>query len=194
MTADPHGPGRPTPTSADASRILAEIEPVARRSQQLTRDVALGVPLLGWGLAWLAGSLLFQYLHGPAGAVLGAAACAGAATVTRLVRPREIRFHTEKRFALAWVVLFVTSPVLVLIAAPANARITVVFLASLWAVGMLLYGIGTRDAPLAGLGAAIVVAAATARLLTPHTAVLVVGLVGGLGMIGLGGWRLRWRR
>jgi hypothetical protein len=59
---------------------------------------------------------------------------------------------------------------------------------------MLLYGIGTRDVPLAGLGAAIVVAAATARLLAPHAAVLVVGLVGGLGMTGLGGWRLRWRR
>ena len=83
---------------------------------------------------------------------------------------------------------------LVLIAAPANAAITVVFLASLWAVGMLLYGIGTRDVPLAGLGAGIVVAAAMARLLAPHAAVLIVGLVGGLGMTGLGGWRLRWRR
>jgi hypothetical protein len=194
MTTDPAGPGRPAPTSADASRILAEIAPVAQRSQRLTRDVALGVPLLGWGLAWIAGSLLFQYVPGPAGAILGLAACAGAATVTRIVRPREIRLHTESRFLLAWVVLFVTSPLLVLIAAPANVRITVVFLASLWAVGMLLYGIGTRDVPLAGLGAAIVVAATVARLLAPHAAVVVVGLVGGLGLAGLGGWRLRWRR
>ncbi len=194
MTADPHGPGRPTPTSADASRILADIEPVARRSQQLTRDVALGVPLLSWGLAWLAGSLLFQYLHGPAGAVLGAAACVAAATAPRLARPRAIRLHPEKRFARAGGGLVVASPLLVLIAAPANLRITVVFLASLWAVGMLLYGIGTRDIALVGLGAAIVVAAAAARLLVPHSAGLVVGLVGGLGLIGLGGWRLRWRR
>jgi hypothetical protein len=194
MTTDPTGPSRPAPTSADAARILAEIAPVAQRSQRLTRDVALGVPLLGWGLAWTAGSLLFQYLPGPPGEILALAACAGAATLTRVVQSREVHLHTEGRFLLAWTVLFVTSPVLVLIAAPANLRITVVFLASLWAVGMLLYGIGTRDVPLAGLGAAIVVAATVARLLAPHAAVVVVGLVGGLGLAGLGGWRLRWRR
>lgn len=194
MDADPlSGDARP-PTSADASRILAEIAPVTRRSQQLQRDVTMGVPLLGWGLAWLVGSLAYQYVHGPAGAVLGLAACAGAATATRVVRPREIRRNTEKRFALAWVVLFVVSPLLVVIAEPANPRIVAVFLASLWATGMLLYGIGVRDVPLAVLGLVIVVVAAVIRLVAPHEAVLAVGLAGGLGMTGLGGWRMRWRR
>jgi hypothetical protein len=194
MDADPRdGDARP-PTSADASRILAEIAPVTRRSQQLQRDVTMGVPLLGWGLAWLVGSLVYQYVRGPAGAVLGLAACAGAATVTRVVRPREIRRNTEKRFALAWVVLFVISPLLVVIAAPANPRIVAVFLASLWATGMLLYGIGVRDVPLAVLGLVIVVVAAVTRVVAPHEAVLAVGLAGGLGMTGLGGWRMRWRR
>ena len=195
MTVNPQrdGVGRPTP--ADASRILAEIEPVTRRSQRLTRDVTMGLPLLAWGVAWVSGALLFEYLHGPAGKVLGLLVCAAAAAVTRLVRPHEVRFQqAEKRFALAWAVLFVTSPLLVVIAAPANARIVVVFLARLWAVGMLLYGIGVRDVPLAGLGLAIVVAATVSRLTVPHAAVLAVGLVGGLGMAGLGGWRLRWRR
>jgi hypothetical protein len=190
---EPHRHRAP-PTSADAARILAEIEPVTRRSQQLTRDIAMGLPLLAWGLAWLGGGLLFQYLRGPVGAGLGLAACAAAAAVTHLVRSPEVRFHSENRFALAWAVLFLTSPLLVLIAAPGNARIVVVFLASLWAVGMLLYAIGVRDLPLAGLGLVIVVAAAVSRLVVPHEAVLAVGLVGGLGMAGLGGWRLRWRR
>lgn len=40
--------------------------------------------------------------------------------MTRVVRPREIRLNTEKRFALAWVVLFVISPLLVIIAEPAS--------------------------------------------------------------------------
>ena len=194
MTVDPQRDSAGLPTPADASRILAEIGPVTRRSQRLTRDVTMGLPLLAWGLAWLAGALLFQYLPGPAGPGLGLAACAAAAVVTRLVRPREVRRHTENRFALAWLVLFVTSPLLVLIAAPANSRILVVFLASLWAVGMLLYGIGVRDLPLAALGAIIVVVATVARLAVPHEAVLAVGLAGGLGMAGLGAWRLRWRR
>jgi hypothetical protein len=194
MTVDPQRDRAGLPTPADASRILAEIGPVTRRSQRLTRDVTMGLPLLAWGLAWMAGALLFQYLPGPAGPGLGLAACAAAAVVTRLVRPREVRLHTEKRFALAWMVLFVTSPLLVVIAAPASTRIMVVFLASLWAVGMLLYGIGVRDLPLAALGVTIVVVATVARLAVPHAAVLAVGLVGGLGMAGLGAWRLRWRR
>jgi hypothetical protein len=194
MTVDPQGDDGGRPTPADASRILAEIEPVTRRSQRLTRDVTMGLPLLAWGLAWVSGAVTFQFLPGPAGVVLGLLACATAAATTRLVRPREVRLHTENRFALAWAVLFVTSPLLVIIAAPANARIVVVFLASLWAVGMLLYGIGLRDVPLAGLGLAIVVAATVSRLVAPPVAVLAVGLVGGLGMAALGGWRLRWRR
>lgn len=95
MDADSRGGDARPPTSADASRILAEIAPVTRRSQQLQRDVTMGVPLLGWGLAWLVGALVYQYVPSPAGAVLGAAACAGAATVTRVVRPREIRLNTR---------------------------------------------------------------------------------------------------
>lgn len=194
MDADARdGDARP-PTSADASRILAEIAPVTRRSRQLQRDVTMGVPLLGWGLAWLAGSLVYQYAPSPAGAGLGLAACAAAAIVTRLVRPREIRRNTEKRFLLAWMVLFILSPLLVVIAAPASPRIVAVFLASLWATGMLLYGIGVRDVPLAVLGLVIVVVAAVSRLAAPPEAMLAVGLAGGLGMTGLGGWRLRWRR
>jgi hypothetical protein len=194
MNADPRGADARPPTSADASRILADIAPVTRRSQQLTRDVTMGVPLGAWGLAWLVGALVFQYVGAPAGPVLGLAVCAVAAVVTRVVRPREVRLHTEKRFALAWLVLFVTSPLLVVIAAPVNARILVAFLASLWATGMLIYGIGVRDVALAVLGLTIVVVAAATRLLAPHDAVLAVGLAGGLGMTGLGGWRLRWRR
>jgi hypothetical protein len=194
MDVDPRGTDPRPPTPNDASRILADIAPVVRRSQQLTRDVTMGVPLLAWGLAWLTGALLFQYLPSPAGPALGLSVCAVAAVVTRVMRPREVRLHNENRFALAWLVLFVTSPLLVVIVAPANARILAVFLASLWATGMLIYGIGIRDVALAVLGLAIVVVAAATRVAAPHEAVLAVGLAGGLGMAGLGGWRMRWRR
>jgi hypothetical protein len=151
-------------------------------------------PLLAWGLAWSAGAILFQFLPGVTGDVLGTAACAAAAAVTWLIRPREVRVRSERRFALLWFVLFATSPLLIAVAAPADARVLVVFLASVWAVGMLLYGIGVQDIALAVVGLTILVLAAAARIVVPHLAVLVVGIAGGLGMAGLGGWRMRWKR
>ena len=194
MTFNPQGEEFRVPTSADASRILEELTPVTRRSRRLARDVAFARPLLAWGLAWMAGAIAFQTVPSPAGAALGTAVCAGAAGVTWLVRPREVRLYTERRFVLLWFVLFAISPLLVVVAAPPNARIMVVLLASLWAVGMLLYGIGTQDTPLAVVGLTIVIVAAAARLIVPDAAVLVVGITGGLGMAALGGWRMRWKR
>jgi hypothetical protein len=76
MDAESRGGDPRPPTSADASRILAEIAPVTRRSQQPQRDVTMGVPLPGWGLAWLLSALAYQFVPSPAGAVLGLAACA----------------------------------------------------------------------------------------------------------------------
>jgi hypothetical protein len=59
---------------------------------------------------------------------------------------------------------------------------------------MLLYGIGVQDLPLAMVGLAIVAVAAAARIAAPQLAMLIVGIVGGLSMAALGGWRMRWRR
>ena len=193
MTINPHGEDFRVPTSADAARILEEITPVTRRSRRLARDVTFARPLLAWGLAWAAGASLFQFVPGVSGAVLGTAVCAVAGAITWLVRPREVRLNTERRFSLLWLVLFATSPLLVVVAAPANARIMAVFLASVWAVGMLLYGIGVQDLPLATVGLAIVAVAAAARIAAPQLAMLIVGIAGGLGMAALGGWRMRWR-
>jgi hypothetical protein len=194
MAANPPGDNIDLPTSADASRILGEITPVSRRSRQLARDVTMSRPLLAWGLAWIAGSILFQFVHRPAGAILGSLACAAAAAVTWLVRPREVRRDSERRFGLGWFVLMITSPLLVAVAAPENAKVTAVFLGSLWAVGMLLYGIGVRDLPLAAVGLAIVLLAAATRIAVPGRAMVIVGAGGGMAMAAVGGWRLRWQR
>jgi hypothetical protein len=194
VAANPPGENVGVPTSADASRILGEITPVTRRSQQLARDVTMAPPLLAWGLAWIAGSLLFQYLPSPAGAIAGLGVCAAAVAVNVLIRPREVRRSTERRFGLGWWVLMATSPLLVAVAAPGNAKVTAVFLGSLWAVGMLLYGIGVRDLPLAAVGLGIVVVAAATRIAVPRQSMIIVGVAGGLAMAAIGGWRLRWKR
>jgi hypothetical protein len=194
MSAEPQGEGFSVPTSADASRILEEITPVARRSRRLARDVTFARPLLAWGLAWLAGASFYQFVPGVAGVVLGTASSLGAAAACWLVRPSEVLLGTERRFALLWAVLFVASPLLVMFAAPPNAHVLVIFLASLWALGMLMYGVGVQDLPVAGVGLATMIAAAVARQLVPGKAVLVVGIAGGLGMAALGAWRMRWKR
>jgi hypothetical protein len=193
MAADPPGQDFHVPTSADASRILGEITPVTRRSRRLARDVTLARPLLAWGLAWTVGAIVFQFVPSPAGAVIGTAACAGAAAATWMVRPREVRLGFERRLALLWVIFLAISPLLVAVAAPANAHLLAVLLASWWAIGMLLYGVGIQDAPLAVVGLAIVIVAAGTRMLAPGSAMLAVGVTGGLAMAALGGWRMRWR-
>lgn len=193
MTIRP-GSERPgVPAAWDAERILREIAPVARRSRRLAREAAGARPLLAWGLAWITGTMLFQYVPGPAGVVLGSLPSAGAVVVTWLMRSRDVRLPTERRFALLWFGLLASSPLLVALAAPPNARLTAVFLAGLWALGMILYGAGTQDAPLAVVGSVTLAAAAAARIAAPGAALLVTGLCGGLGMALLGCLRM-WRK
>ena len=209
MAFDPRGENFSAPTAADASRILDEITPVSRRSRQLARDVmawaldhwmvgrparACTRPLLAWGLAWMAGATLYEFIPGRAGALLGTAACAAALAVTWLVRPREVRLDNERRFGALWFVFLAVSPLLIAVVQPPDGHVMTVLLGSLWAVGMLLYGIGVRDISLAALGLAIVMLAAATRVAAPGAALLAVGLAGGLGMAALGGWRMRWKR
>lgn len=192
MTQARGEPGEPT-TSADAARLLAEITPVARRARRLARDTSLARPLLAWGLAWTTGAVVFQYVPGPGGVVLGSAPAAGAAAVTWLARSRDVRLPARRRLTRAWLAFTACSPLLIAVAQPANARLLTVFLASLWGVAMVLYGIATEDVPLSAVGSAIVIAAAVARLAVPAAALLTVGACGGLGMTALGAWRLRWK-
>ena len=80
------------------------------------------------------------------------------------MRPRDVRLGSERRFALIRVVFLAISPLLAAVAAAANAHIMVVFLASLWAAAMLLYGLSIQDLPLAAVGLVTLVVAAAARL------------------------------
>lgn len=172
-------------------RALREIAPVIRRSRRLARDARLARPLLAWGLAWMAGAALLEYAPGPGGMILASSGSVGAAAVTWLARSRDVRLPTQRQFTLVWLAFLASTPLLVAVAAPENTRLMAVFLASLWAVAMVLYGIGTRDTALAAVGSATVVAAAVTRIAAPADAMLVVGLCGGAGMAALGMRRIR---
>jgi hypothetical protein len=192
VTFYPAGEDSPEPTtSADAVRALREIAPVIRRSRRLARDAHLARPLLAWGLAWMAGAALLEYVPGPGGMIGASAASAGAAAITWLARSRDVRLPTQRQFTLLWLAFLASTPLLVAVAAPGNTRLMTVFLASLWAVAMVMYGLGTRDTALAAVGSATVVTAAVTRIAAPADAMLIVGLCGGLGMAALGTWRIQ---
>ncbi len=61
---------------------------------------------------------------------------------------------------------------------------------ALWGTGLLLFAIATNDRPLAGAGAQTVLAAAFCLPAPPHHALLAFGLLAGLAMVVLGGWRV----
>lgn len=194
MTFQTDGERYQVPTPSDAARMLREISPVASVARRAARDVAFAYPLLAWGLAWTAGTALFWYVSGPVGVAAGYVVCAAAVGVCWMVRPRDVRLLPERRFALLWFAFLAASPFLVAVAQPGSTRLTMLFLASLWGVGMLLYGIAMKDPQLAVTGAVILVAAAIARVAAPDAATLIVGFGGGTAMGLLGAWRLRWAR
>lgn len=180
-----------SPGVAEAAAALAGLEPARRRSRRFIRDDGMGRPLLSWGIAWVAGSVALQSLPSPWGAWIGMSLCVAAVAVSWLGRHRRVIRGFEQRFAMCWLVLLASSPLLVIVVAPANRDVLVLFLSCLWAVGMLMYGIGADDRPVAAVGGFIVILAGSARLVVPSSAVILVGVAGGVALALLGSRRVR---
>ncbi len=177
-------------TVGDASTALAGLRPVQRRSRQIIRDTGMGRPLLAWGVAWMAGAVALHALAGWPGPTVGAALCVLAAAVSWLGVDRQLVRGFERQFAVGWVVLLLSSPLLVIVVAPPTRDVLVIFLGCLWALGMLLYGVGTDDRPIAAVGGFIVVISAVSRLFVPAVAMVTAGVMGGLALAVLGIRRL----
>lgn len=150
----------------------------------------MGRPLLAWGVAWIAGSVALHSLAGWRGSIVGSALCVLATAVSWLGVDRQLVRGFERQFAVGWVVLLLSSPLLVIVVAPPSRDVLVIFLGCLWALGMLLYGIGTNDRPMAAVGLYVLVISAVSRLSFPGGAMVTVGVTGGLGLALLGVRRL----
>ncbi len=179
------GPGD-APTAHDASTALAALHPVQRRSRQIIRDAGMGRPLVAWGVAWIAGAVALHVLADWRGAAVGSVLCVLATAVSWLGVDRQLVRGFERQFAVGWMVLLLSSPLLVVVVAPPDRDVLVIFLGCLWALGMLLYGIGTNDRPMAAVGGFVLVISALARLTVPASAMVTVGVTGGLALALLG--------
>ena len=182
--------GRPGGTSAvEAARTLDELRAITDRSRRTARAAFTGVPLLAWGVAWMAGYAGLGLLPWATAVPLGLALSACAVLVTVLVRSTEIVSESRGRIAASWVALMVSSPLLAATVAPVPVPTMLVFLGALWGVGLLLLAVGTSDAPLGVVGGIVVAVAASAHVLLGDRSLLVFGLVAGGAMAGLGAVR-----
>jgi hypothetical protein len=179
------------PAAAAAADTLRDLRAIGGRSRQAATRGLLGIPLLLWGAAWMAGYALLDLapwrVAVPAGLALAAAAVAG--TWLSRIRPAVLS-GWERRTRIAWAALMLCSPFLVATVSPVSGRVLAVFLGAVWGVGLLLFAIAVGDLPLGVTGAFTVLAAAFCRpLLHPH-ALLGFGLCAGGAMLALGLGRL----
>ena len=184
--------GRPLTESAAAAATLRDLVGIRARSRRAaTRDL-LRLPLLFWGLAWIAGFSLLDLAPWPVAVPAGAALAVAAAAGTWLSRARPaVRSGWEHRTRAGWIALLACSPCLVLCISPVPGRVMAAFLGALWGVALLLYAIATGDVPLGVVGGLTVVAAAFCRILLHRYGLLGFGLCAGGAMLALGGWRVR---
>ena len=185
------GPLEPVDEAATAADTLRDLRAIGTRSRHAATRELLAIPMLAWGVAWAVGYTLLDLLPWPAALPAGAALVVAALGVTWLTRlRRSVLSGWERRVQVGWAALMLCSPFLVASISPVPGRVMAVFLGALWGTGLLLFAIATGDRPLGVAGALMVLAAAFCRPLLHHHALLGFGLLAGLAMILLGGWRV----
>ncbi len=179
-------------SAAVAADTLRDLDAIGSRSRRAaTRDL-LAVPLLAWGIAWIAGYALLDLAPWRAAVPAGLALAAAAVAATWLSRMHSaVLSGWERRIRTAWAALMLCSPFLVASVSPLPGRVLAAFLGAVWGVGLLLYAIAVADVPLGAAGAFTVLAAAFCRPALHHHALLGFGLCAGGAMLVLGAWRLR---
>jgi len=196
--ASEHGPresaGHPGPpvSAATAADTLRDLHAIGDRSRRAATRNLLAVPLLAWGIAWIAGYALLDLAPWRAAVPAGLALAAAAVTATWLARVRSaVLSGWERRVRTAWTALMLCSPFLAASISPVPGRVLAAFLGAVWGVGLLLCAIAVGDVPLGAAGAVTVLAAAFCRPVLHHHALLGFGLCAGGAMVVLGAWRLR---
>lgn len=163
------------PQSARAT--LADLDRIESASRLAVRTPVTGLPLIGWGLAWLLGYAGLEFLPGPWGwiALVGTSVAAGIVSWWDVA---QVRTGHESQLRLGWIVVMAASPFLINAAQADNTLSQGLLLGALWSLGMCLYAVATRDLPLLVLSAIAVAAAGIAPLL-PAGNLIAFGLVAG---------------
>lgn len=138
-----------------AQASLRELGALTTRTRLASRSGVTGLPLIGWGAAYVAGLPALTLLQGPARVAVVASVYLAAVTLSWLPVGGNIRTGAEGRMRAAWVVVFVATPCLAFAARPASLTHATLMAGALWGLAMCLYGIATEDvgfATVAGLG------------------------------------------
>ena len=144
------------------------------------------MPIVGWGVAWVLGLGALDLLDGPARIVVVIGAWVIGMLLSWLPRRAAIRTGTEGRLRVAWVVVLIASPFLVVAAQPPSFSNAMLLLGGLWGLAMCLYGVATRDrgyAFVAGFGTVLAGVLAVPDL---TNRLLWYGLGAGVPLIALG--------
>lgn len=192
MTREPgRGADRPPPGSVEAADTLAELEAIVSRSRRASYATVTRAPLVMWGVAWLVGYLALDTLNWAIAVPLGMVLSISAAVGTWLKRSAEVVNGWERRVRLSWLVLMVSSPLLVITVSPTPVAAMLLFLGALWGIALLLYAVAAADLALGIVGTIVLVAAPLARTALDHHELLVYGVLAGGAMITLGLRRMR---
>lgn len=152
--------------------------------------MATGLPMVGWGTAWILGLGALDLLDGLARILVAVLAWTIGMLLSWLPMRAVIRTGSETRMRWAWVVVLVASPFLVAAAQPGSFSHGVLLVGALWGLAMCLYAIATDDpilAVVAGIG--IVMAGVLAALDIPSR-LLWFGVTAGLPVLALGIYRV----
>lgn len=185
MNAGPPDPGteaaralRLADRARHGGRLLSVLRPVSR-------------PLVAWGLAWIVEAAALRLL--PRWPALGVATAAGVAAVltTVLARSSEVRSPWAQAAARSWWALLLASAVLVWVLTPLGVPLagSLFVTGIVWGLGILLYGIASRDRLVTVLGAVVVLLPGPLSTVPGGLdGVFVYGVLAGGAMLGAGLW------
>lgn len=172
--------------SEDAARALRDLNGIAERARSESRSMVTGLPLIGWGIAWILGLGAIDVFTGAPRLIVVVIAWVIAMTLSWVPWRRTVKHATDTRVRWAWTIVFAASPLLVMAADPRSLANGVLFLGALWGLAMCVYAVATGDTAFAIASGIGVVAAGILAALASPPSILWYGLLGGIALLALG--------
>jgi len=138
-----------------AARSLRELHALTGRTRLASRSMVTGLPLIGWGTAYIVGLAALDLLDGVLRMAVVALAYLFGMALSWLPTRDVIRTGTEPRMRAAWFVVLFATPCLAVAARPESFTYAMLMACALWGLAMCLYGVATGDvvfATVAGSG------------------------------------------
>jgi hypothetical protein len=172
-----------------AEDSLREIQTLTGRTRLASRSMVTGFPLIGWGVAYVVGLGALDLLDGVQRIAVAAVAYLIGIALSWLPTHDVIRTGAEGRLHVAWVVVLIGTPFLIIAARPQSFVYAMLLGVALWGLAMCLYGVATYDplfAAVAGSGTILAGVLAMPDLTHPLAC---FGLGAGLPLLALGAVR-----